>query len=126
MVYKARKRPDGVVSVGESEDRLFGGQPGTAEAWTKGCQRTVQSESEYDRARDEGWRDSHARAMEFHEGLERAIADAAAYRAYEDRNMGEKAKAEAEKHDEEAGIAHVPAIPEARLSRKRGRPARGV
>lgn len=119
MLYKARKRPDGIVSASETEDRIFGGNPGTAEAFSVGCQRIVRSEDEEEKAKAEGWRESPDEAMAYHESLERDIADAAAHRAYLDRNMGEKAKREAEAVDA-AGMEHAPEIPEA--PRRRGRP----
>lgn len=123
MLYMAQQRPDGRASVAEVDDRIFGGHPGSAEAFTSRCQRIVRSEDELIRARGEGWRDTQAEAMERHESKARSIADVAAARHYEDRNMSEKARAEAQAADDAAGMDHVPAVPVARLARKTGKAA---
>ncbi len=120
MLYKAQRRPDGVVSVGEADDRVFGGQPGAAEAFSTTCQRIVRSEDELHRALNDGWREHPKEALDQHEAMERKIADAAAQRNYEDRNMGARAKAEAESADAVGGMEHLPEIAEA--PRRRGRP----
>lgn len=124
MVYRAKKRPDGRVSVGETDDRLFEGRPGAAdrpgaaELFTSSCQMIVGNEMEHQRAKENGWRDTQAEALEAFEAKERAIGDAAAHRAYEDRNLSEKAKEEVELV-EAASFEHVPEIP---AKPKRGRP----
>ena len=121
MVYKARQLPGGKWSVAEADDRLFGNQPGAAEQFSTGCQRIVRSEEEHDRARADGWRDTPKEALDFQEGLETDIANAAAERNYQDRNMSEKAKAEAEEYDASGdSMAHTPEIPSA--TKRRGRP----
>jgi hypothetical protein len=122
MMYKARRRPDGVVSVFEADDARLGGQigSGVAEAWTRGCQKTVNDEAEQRRARDEGWRETQDEALKHFHELEKFVADAAAHRAHEDRNMSEKAKAEAAAHEEET-FGHVAEVPE-KPKAKRGRP----
>lgn len=112
MLYMAHRRADGVVSVGEPNDDSF----------TRGCQRTVASEQEMQQALEEGWRKTPQEALERHEGKSKAIADAAAHRNYEDRNMSDAAKEEAEELDEEAGMEHVPEIPETPIRRGPGRP----
>lgn len=122
MLYKAHRRPDGIRSVGETNDGLFGGAPGAAEQWTRTCQRTVRSESEMQRAIDEGWRETQAEAIEYFDKLERFVADAAAHRHHEDRNMSPAAKAEAEALD--SGMTHLPEIPEAH-KREKPEPKRG-
>ena len=122
MLYRAQKRPDGIVSVQETDDRLFGGNPGAAEAWTATCQKTVKDEYEMQKAMEGGWRKSHAEALEHFEKREQYKGNVAAHRAYEDRNMSEAAKSEAaavEASTEE----HVPEIPE---KRRPGRPRKNV
>jgi hypothetical protein len=119
MMFRARRLPSGKWSCGEVLDSTFGGAPGSAEQWSNGCQLVVQSDSDRDRAMGDGWRDDPKAALEHQEALERAIADAAAHRAYEDRNMGEKARAEAKAADD-ASFEHVAAVPETR--RGPGRP----
>ena len=120
MLYRAQQRPDGVWSVGETMDRMFGGQPGSAEQFTNTCQTIVKSEEEHRKAKDNGWRDTMGEAMDYQRGLEKAVADAAAFRHYEDRNMSEAAKAEAAAADD-ATMDHVAEVP-----RKHGRPRKHV
>lgn len=67
----------------------------SAEQFNTSCQVVVQNAEERDRAREDGWRDSPAEAMAFHNETLDNVAREAAERAYRDRNMGEKAKAEA-------------------------------
>jgi hypothetical protein len=83
----------------------------SAEQFNASCQLIVNDEREYERARAEGWRDSQNEAMAYHEALQQDIARAAAERNYADRNMSEKAKAEAQKV-EDSTAAQVPVIPE--------------
>lgn len=118
MLYMARQRPDGKVSTGETDDTQFRNVPGGAEQFTKTCQRIVRSEDELRRAKDEGWRESQAQALEHHEYLRKLVADAAAHRAYEDRNMSEPARAEAAQVDAEE-FGHVAEVQE---KKRRGRP----
>jgi hypothetical protein len=120
MLYRARRRDDGVVSVVENDDRLFGGVPGAAEVWSSANQRTVGNESELQAALEQGWRNSPLEAMERFEAKEHAIGEAAAIRNYEDRNMSERAKAEAAAVEAQS-FEHVPEIPVAPVKR-RGRP----
>ena len=119
MMYVARRRPDGVVAVYETDDRLFGGQAGTAERWTMQNCLTVNDEHEMQRALERGYRKTPQEALACFESKEKYIADSAAHRAYEDRNMSEKAKAEIKEAEDAAGMDHVPEIPEKRKSKKR-------
>lgn len=117
MLYMARKRPDGVVSVSESNDRLFSivGQmerPGAAEAFNTSCQKVVQDERELAMALEQGWRPSPQEALERFEAKEQAIGEAAANRVWTERNMSEKAKAEAAAVDASTE-EHIAVIPEA-------------
>src|SRR5213594_88449 len=82
MLYMARKRPDGVMSVSETNDYLGcfmtpDGQvrAGAAEAFTATCQRTVETEADLEMARKEGWRESPQEAMEYQEALAKAVSD---------------------------------------------------
>lgn len=81
----------------------------------------------FEEARDEdhrarleaaGYRMGRKAAQDYVIELEQMVATAAAERNYQDRNMSEKAKAEAESV-ELTTIQHVPVIPE---KKKRGRP----
>ncbi len=122
MLYMAKKRPDGIVSVQETDDRLFGNNPGAADAWTATCQKVVKDEYEMQKALEAGWRKSQAEALEHHEAREKYKGDVAAHRLYEDRNMSEAAKAEAAEVDASTD-EHVPEIP---VKRKPGRPRKIV
>jgi hypothetical protein len=125
MLYMARRRPDGVVSVGEVEDAIFARpgqppQPGSAEMWSAQCQMTVMDEAEQIKALERGWRFTPAEALARFEEKERAIGEAAAVRAYEDRNMSDAAKAEIAEADAQTE-EHLAEVPE---KKKRGRPAK--
>ena len=84
------------------------------------CQRIVKDEAEYQRAMEDGWRESPSEAVEYLLARDRARADATAHRNHEDRNMSAQAKAEAATAVAEAGGEHLPEIPE--RPRRRGRP----
>jgi len=116
MLYMANKRPDGVVSVNEISDAPFGGVTGASEGFNRTCQKIVKTEAECIKAMEQGWRKTQAEAIERHEAKSKSIADAAAHRAYEDRNMSEAAVAEAKAAEAET-VEHVAEVP-----RKRGRP----
>jgi hypothetical protein len=111
MVYRATVRFDGKVSVGEGDDRTFGGAPGSAEQFTRQCQRIVNDEDELKRAQSEGWRRTQKEALEQAEKEQRFLETAAAHRAHEDRNMSEAAKKEAAEADA-ATPEHVAEVPE--------------
>lgn len=89
----------------------------SAEQFNASCQLIVNDEAEFRKALDEGWRESPKAALDHYEALQDSIAQAAAFRAHEDRNMSEKAKAEAQKA-EEGTSKHVPVIPEQPRKRK--------
>ena len=101
MLYQANDRGDGVISVGEPDDENF----------SRRCQRIVRSEAEEHIALEQGWRATQAAALEAREARDKAIADVAAHRHYEDRNMSEKARVEAAAADD-ASAEHVPEVPE--------------
>jgi hypothetical protein len=116
MLYMARRRPDGVVSVCEVED--FPGRPGSAESFNSSCQMIVRSEQERVDALGRGWRETLDEAKARFEIKEQSIAQVAAQRAHEDRNMGELAKAEAKEADA-ATAEHVPEVPEKPRQRRK-------
>lgn len=116
MMYKARRRPDGVVSVSEPSNSA------EAEAFNASCQRVVGDEDEKRRAAGDGWCDTPTLALERFHGRDKFLSNAAAHRAYEDRNMGELAQAEIAVADAETS-EHVAEIVE---KRKRGRPRKIV
>ncbi len=77
---------------------------------------------EEEQAKRDGWRNSPQEAIDFLNGLDDDIAKAAAHRAYEDRNMSEKARREIVEAEAAADGAHVPEI----VEKKRGRPRKAV
>ena len=118
MLYKAKRRPDGVPGVVETNDQPFGGHPGAAESFTTGCQITVGDETELTRAREMGYWHSPAEALADFEVREKLLSTTAAHRAHEDRNMSAAAKAEAA--EVEASTAeHVGEVPRKRTVKKR-------
>ena len=125
MLYMARQTPSGKWSTQLEQPSQFGFHDMNewdracqhAGRFTESCQRTVRDETEHKRAREEGWRDNPAEAMEFRNALEAAIGEAAAERNFKDRSMSEKAKAESAKAEAEH-FGHLPEVPEAK---RRGR-----
>jgi len=111
MLYRAERRPDGVVSVVEHNDSLFGGNPGAAEQFSKRCQFIVKNEREEAEYLERGWRSTQAEALALFEAREMSRARSAAHRAYEDRNLSEAARAEM-KEAEDATPEHVAEVPE--------------
>lgn len=107
MVYKAR-RPDtgGPIRCVDPGNEQFSGSN----------QYTVRSEGELREALENGWRETPAEAVEYATKLEDFVSTAAAHRHFEDKKLSEKARAEAQAHDE-ASYEHLPAIPEAPLDR---------
>lgn len=115
MLYMAQKHPlTNVYEVAAKEDVLSLDQKTvlfSAEQFNRSCQKIVENERECELAMNSGWRKSQAEAMEYREGHAQAIAEAAAFRAHEDRNLSEKAKAELAKV-EESTPDHVAEVPE--------------
>jgi hypothetical protein len=93
------------------------------EAWSRGSYTIAQTEHEYERLYAQGWRKTQAEAMAYAHRFERVISDAAAERAYADRNMSPAAKAEAAQVEAESAT-HVAEIPVAPVKR-RGMPKGG-
>lgn len=90
-----------------------------AKSFSERCQRIVQNEGERTKAFESGWRESPAAAVAHLEGRENTKAVDTAVRQYEDRNMGEAAKAEAAAAVEEAGGEHLPEIPRKPVARRK-------
>lgn len=67
-----------------------------AQAFNTSCQLVVSNEEELHRAKRDGWRESQAEAMKYHEDELSRLATEAAHRNHDDRNMSEAAKAEAQ------------------------------
>ena len=88
-----------------------------SQAFNASCEATVYSAEEEERYKREGWSNSRPGALEAHEKRLDNLATAAAQKNIDDRRMGEKAKAEAEKY-EQATPHHVAEIPEQPRQRK--------
>jgi hypothetical protein len=108
MLYRARRRDDGQLMVIDP----------TNEQWSRGSYAIAHNEHELEKLMGQGWRKTQQEALEYAHGLEEDISDAAAHRAYEDRNMSDKAKVESVQVEEASGL-HVPEIPQ---KKRRGRP----
>jgi hypothetical protein len=119
MLYHAQERPDGLPSVAETQDSIFGGAPGAAEHFTATCQRVVNDEAEMARAIADGWRETQAQAMESAHARHFELAKQTAHRKWDDRNMSPAAQAEVAAIEEDFED-HLPEIPE--QPRRRGRP----
>ena len=117
-LLKAQRRPDGKWSTGETDDRLFGEIPGSAEQFTRTCQQNFE-ERQYDRALADGWRKTGTEALDWREKEETRVADIAANRHHQDARLSEQARAHAASVDASTS-EHVPVIPVA--PRRRGRP----
>lgn len=109
MLYRARKRPDGIVSVGEADDTVMGGRAGSAEAFSAGCQKIVKNEDDHLKAKGQGWCDTPSDALKLFEAEAKSIADTAAHRHFEDRLMGDSARSEAAQADADS-FGHVPEV----------------
>lgn len=107
MLYRAYKGEDGVVRCMEEEPKpwLYANQEMYRMACERvaqfnlSCQKTVgvnpdDGPGEERAAAEEGWRTTPQAAMEAVFALQKAIATAASERAYQDKNMSEKARAE--------------------------------
>lgn len=110
MLYKARKPASGGPYI--CTDPL-------SESFSASCQLVVRDDAEFEKALSEGWREGLDEAVAHAQGLDDDIAEAAAYRAHEDRNMSERAKLEAAAADD-ATAEHVPEVVEQK--RRPGRP----
>lgn len=114
MLYKAFKRENGKVQCMEPPPVMahFVTMPeyqraeALAEAFTRQCQHTVQNDAEYDRARQNGWRDSVPEALAVFEAFEQDIARAAAEAAFQAQRMTAQAREELQRA-ESATSEHV-------------------
>jgi len=132
MLYKASQTSSGKWATSLAPPSRFGFRD--ENEWDRACQeahrfnesnqKIVANEAEHRKAEEsgEGWRDSQKEAMEFREALESAIGRAAAERNWQDRNMGEKAKAESAAAEAE----HFGHLPEIKEKPRRGRPRKNA
>lgn len=97
-----------------------------ARRFSESCQLIVKGEVEYQRAMENGYRESPDEAVSYLLSRRAAQGQAAAERAYADRGMSEAAQAEAKaasvEHFDNEG-EHLAAVPE---KRRRGRPRKVV
>lgn len=124
MLYKAVKCADGVVRATKDEPSQYDYTKETmglmqrdadaARAFNLSNQKTVMNEDDHAIARGQGWCESMAEAVKHYEQkVEFKLQDATAQRLIDDRNMSEKARAEA-RAAEVATEEQVPMIPIAR------------
>jgi hypothetical protein len=122
MLYKAERRPDGVVKCVETEDRFFNDKPGAAEAWSTANMKEAKSEDEHMKLLGQGWVEGGPlKAVEAFNARYNATAKEAAHRAHDDRNMSEKAQ-ESIKAAEADSFDHVPEIPAEPIKRRGRKP----
>jgi hypothetical protein len=91
-----------------------------ARQFTEKCQRVVKDQLEFQRAMEMGYRESPTEAVEYLEAKQKALADAAAERNFADRNMSDKAKAEAAAEVQRAFTeegSHAAEVPEKPIKR---------
>ena len=119
MLYRAEHRKDGRRSVGEVDDSIFGGAPGSAEQWSRRCQLTVNNEAEMIKAFESGWRKHPQEALEYLEAQDNAKSNLTAERHAADLRMSEPARREADAVDQTT-LNQIPSIPEQPI-RRRGR-----
>lgn len=91
----------------------------SAEQFNTSCQMTVGNEEEYQRAKRDGWCHSPREAEAWHEAEIDRIAQEAAHRNYDDRNMSPAAQREIEAAVAESEANHVPEIKAKRTYRRR-------
>jgi hypothetical protein len=103
MLYMGRERPDGVIEL---------------DARTK----IVSNANELQAALEGGWRERPDEAIELVKAKLRRQSDAAAHRAYEDRNMSDAAKAEIAA----AEAATPEQLAEVPVKKRRGRPPKNA
>jgi hypothetical protein len=107
MVYKASLDPNGKALVLAPEpvrqryltDEAYFQAVAASDALTQANQRTVHSETEYEQARREGWREDPKAALAHYEQLQQEIATAAAEAAHAAQRMTSKAQEERKKRD---------------------------
>ncbi len=78
----------------------------------------ADNETEARHLESQGYRMGQTAAIAYVEGLEQAVAVAAAERNYQDRNASDKAKAEIAAAEAEAGAQHIGEIPEKPIRRR--------
>lgn len=118
MLYKAHQMPNGKFAVSQDEPTFFGFRDANewqrakdeATRFTTSCQRTVMSETEHERARADGWRNSPQEALDFQASLQKLMGDEAARQNFADKNMSEKALEEKRKLEADH-FGHLPEIP---------------
>lgn len=139
MLYRAQPIPGSLPGAGKiacgtelpsrhlfNDDQSWERACEAVNHFARSCQRIVNDETEYKRAKAEGFCDTSLEAVAAAEKEQHYIAEVAAHRAYEDRNMSDAAKAEVAKAEAEH-FGHLPAVPEApRVKRKYTRRAKPV
>jgi hypothetical protein len=115
MLCKAVQKLD--PATGEPSGKFFVTDP-YDESIARRATRTVQNEQEEQALLADGWVEGVQEALKRAMREQDEIARVAAHRRYEDRGMSDAAKAEVRQAEEDAGLDHVPAKPEARLDKR--------
>lgn len=131
MLYRADRYNGQIVCMGAPPDPSEFKDPREAERaeeharrFTEKCQLIVRDEAELSRAMESGWRETPQEAVEHVLARDRVVAQETAERQYQDRNMSERARREADLVVAESGGEHQPEITgrksaEAKESRRR-------
>lgn len=108
MLYKAIRMDDDGQIVVRGTEKI-----------NRQCQLVVHNEAEQSKAMEAGWRTNPVEAVEYLKSRDKQISTAAAHRNYEDRNMSEAARAEAEAYegDSPEHVAEIPEKPKKRRAR---------
>jgi hypothetical protein len=103
MLYKAVRRPDGVVVCTEVDPKTGAMYGGTS--------RIVEDRREHDVARGQGWVEGPVAALARFEQERQGVAQAAAEEAFRVPRMGDKARAEFQALETSDTIEHVVDVP---------------
>lgn len=132
MVYRAERYNGAPACMAAAPDPLafrdpreFDRAEAMAAKFNENCQRIVKDDREYQKAMEEGYRESLAEAIERLVAKDANTSLDTAHRNYEDRNMSEMAKREIAAIEAESGGDPVPEIPES-PRRGPGRPRKSV
>lgn len=123
MLYRAQQIPPGLPGAGKwatsvqtppyfgfRDEKEWDRACQMAERFGQGSQTIVHGAEEHERAKNDGWCDTPTLAEAAANKFNTAISDAAANRAWNDRNMSPEAKAEVARVESEH-FGHLPEIP---------------
>lgn len=129
MLYKAGHFKGKVVCLAAEPDsseyrdaRDYQVAESQAKKFNDACMLIVNNDIEHSRAMERGYRESPQEAVDHVLAMDRGVANSAAERNWQDRNMSELAKREIEAKIAEVGGEHLPEIERTPIKRKGGWP----